>query len=164
LIVLKNQDQPTRFNFYLSIKKRRRSELYLNICSSATLLDNKPTNALSLYSPTISITKENLHSCHSETLKNKIFNFQESDQEVLCYVCFKAPADGIVMECGHGGVCYDCTMKYMLLKNQCMSCRGYAGKVARIRVKPVFGNIFKGYMTAKMVTDVDDNRCKWFLD
>jgi len=89
---------------------------------------------------------------------------KESDSENMCYVCLQEVADAVVINCGHGGFCYKCAEKYMLIKSECMACRGQAEKIAKIKTQPIFGNIFKGDMIGRLAFQVEDAGCQWFLD
>jgi len=89
---------------------------------------------------------------------------KESDNENMCYVCLQEVADAVVINCGHGGFCYKCAEKYMLIKSECMACRGQAEKIAKIKTQPIFGNIFKGDMIGRLAFQVEDAGCQWFLD
>ncbi len=33
---------------------------------------------------------------------------QEEDEE--CVICYNNPPDAVVMPCGHGGICYECSL------------------------------------------------------
>jgi hypothetical protein len=82
-----------------------------------------------------------------------------------CYVCFEKSSDSIIKECGHGGVCFSCATKYILIKNQCMVCRGTAQTVMKILPEPVRdNNIFKVYMIGKLDLVFDDKRCHWLVE
>jgi len=98
--------------------------------------------------------------------ENSLRTMKESKEmnESMCYVCMEEVADAVVINCGHGGFCYRCAERYMLMKSQCMACRGQAEKIAKIKTKPVFGKIFKGHMIGRLALQVEDSRCQWFLD
>jgi len=89
---------------------------------------------------------------------------KELTRENMCYVCLEEIADAVVINCGHGGFCYRCAEKYMLMKSECMACRGQAEKIAKIKTQPIFGNIFKGDMIGRLAFQVEDAGCQWFLD
>ena len=56
----------------------------------------------------------------------------EDENNGLCYICFTSSADAVMMECGHGGVCYDCAVEFLIKKGFCMECRGIIQNVAKI--------------------------------
>ena len=45
------------------------------------------------------------------------------EEEDLCYICDINKPDIILMDCGHGGVCKDCTLLSLKKKKNCMECR-----------------------------------------
>jgi len=49
-----------------------------------------------------------------------------------CYVCFENPCNAIVMNCGHGGVCFECALKFIKRKSQCMECRQSSNRLLKI--------------------------------
>ncbi len=32
------------------------------------------------------------------------------DEEEVCIVCYNNPPDAVLMPCGHGGICYECSL------------------------------------------------------
>lgn len=40
-----------------------------------------------------------------------------------CLVCFDKAPDAVFMMCGHGGVCYDCSLDIWKNSNECYLCR-----------------------------------------
>jgi hypothetical protein len=40
-----------------------------------------------------------------------------------CVICFEREADSVFMECGHGGMCYDCGVDIWTKSNECFLCR-----------------------------------------
>jgi len=76
-------------------------------------------------------------------------NAHEKDN--LCYICFEKVPNAVIMPCGHGGICYDCSMVFVKSKNQCMECRGPIENVVKIDPNPHVRNIIKGYETTKLV-------------
>lgn len=56
----------------------------------------------------------------------------QQEEETNCYVCFENPRNAIIMNCGHGGVCVDCALKYIKRKNQCMECRQKSNQILKI--------------------------------
>lgn len=42
----------------------------------------------------------------------------------LCLICFEGPRDAVLLECGHGGICYSCAWKcFKKKKRECPMCR-----------------------------------------
>ncbi len=51
---------------------------------------------------------------------------------VECTICFAQKANAIIIECGHGGICYDCAIKLLQAQHVCPFCRKKALAVYRI--------------------------------
>ena len=45
------------------------------------------------------------------------------DDENLCIVCYVNPPDTVLMPCGHGGVCYECSLSIWEADTGCYLCR-----------------------------------------
>ena len=41
----------------------------------------------------------------------------------LCGVCYANPPDSVYMECGHGGICYECAIDIWKSSDECYLCR-----------------------------------------
>ena len=57
--------------------------------------------------------KENLN----ESLNSLTLNEKE------CLICLEQDADAILMDCGHGGVCYNCALEIWKASSECHLCR-----------------------------------------
>lgn len=75
----------------------------------------------------------------------------ENDNENTCYICVQNPCNAVMMNCGHGGVCYDCALEFVKKKFECMQCRQKVERVVKINPDPKLGNIIKGYESIKLV-------------
>lgn len=91
----------------------RLSPTYFVPFQSSILLDDKDKISLSIND------KENGQQMKSP-LKNPI---KTKDCDNLCYICCLSPSNVILKNCGHGGVCYNCVVSHIMLKNKCMECR-----------------------------------------
>lgn len=47
----------------------------------------------------------------------------ENEEDNLCQICFTEPPTAVVLDCGHGGSCLNCTIDAMKKNNQCLFCR-----------------------------------------
>ena len=50
-------------------------------------------------------------------------------------------ADGVIMPCGHGGLCYECAIQFLKKggdMQRCHLCREYIEQVLKIDTKTVF--------------------------
>jgi hypothetical protein len=63
-----------------------------------------------------------------------------------CVVCMSASADGVLMPCGHSGICYECALQ-MLMKDAnngadnnaaCHLCRENIEQILKVDIKTVF--------------------------
>jgi len=45
------------------------------------------------------------------------------DLDALCTICCERNANAVVMNCGHGGMCYKCVLDIWNYRNQCPLCR-----------------------------------------
>jgi len=51
------------------------------------------------------------------------YESQAKNDEGICIVCMDKAANAVFMNCGHGGVCYDCAMETWKKSNFCVVCR-----------------------------------------
>jgi len=65
-----------------------------------------------------SINKDKL----KELLQNPIKKKKEI-QANTCQICFDNPPNVVIMDCGHGGLCYDCAIGAWRNSNECFLCR-----------------------------------------
>jgi hypothetical protein len=49
-----------------------------------------------------------------------------------CYICFSEPANSVVLDCGHGGICVGCAIDSMKKNNQCFLCRSTVYQIIEI--------------------------------
>ena len=55
----------------------------------------------------------------------------------VCYICFTARPDACFMECGHGGLCFDCASLIARKRpHACPFCRNRIAQVLRITGPP----------------------------
>jgi len=63
-------------------------------------------------------------------------NLDNNEEKDSCFVCESNEADAVVMECGHGGMCYECAMLGWQTSNKCHICRREIKSVLRVRNLP----------------------------
>ena len=95
---------------------------------------------------------------NEENLKTESVNFQEiakpkfckrkksldSKSEIInCVLCFDCFPDTVLMECGHGGICFRCGVKLLKLKGKCPLCRENVTLILKIDVMSQYGNFIK---------------------
>jgi len=78
---------------------------------------------------------------------------QDDEDKGLCYVCFGSEANAVMMDCGHGGVCYECATEFLLKKRECMECRRKVNRVIKISLKPQLKNIVISHELGKLVSE-----------
>lgn len=52
-----------------------------------------------------------------------------------CSMCCDNPCNAVLMECGHGGICYECSLKLWKSKGSCHMCREQISQVLQIDVE-----------------------------
>lgn len=51
--------------------------------------------------------------------------------ENLCQICFESEHSTAVLPCGHGGMCWDCSLQIFALTEECPMCRS---KIELVRI------------------------------
>jgi len=87
---------------------------------------------------------EMMNRCDLDQLK-------ENEESNLCYLCYEQESDAILMNCGHGGVCYKCVVPLIKKKNQCMECRSVVDSIHKIDLKLKNFNVLKGVEQLKVI-------------
>ena len=57
------------------------------------------------------------------TNENNTVSINDSINGATCLICFSNPPDSVIMDCGHGGICYDCAVEIWKKSNECYLCR-----------------------------------------
>ncbi|CAG9310228.1 unnamed protein product [Blepharisma stoltei] len=72
-----------------------------------------------------------------------------------CVMCCENLCNAVLMDCGHGGLCYECSLK--LWKNQgiCHMCRNEINQVLQIEIEP--SKVLKVLSTTRAVYEESDN-------
>eukprot|EP01017_Pseudomicrothorax_dubius_P050838 TRINITY_DN9682_c0_g1_i1.p1 TRINITY_DN9682_c0_g1~~TRINITY_DN9682_c0_g1_i1.p1 ORF type:complete len:411 (+),score=78.97 TRINITY_DN9682_c0_g1_i1:149-1381(+) len=60
-----------------------------------------------------------------------------------CLICFDQPPNAVFMDCGHGGICYDCGLEIWKKGEDCYLCRGTIKQLLKVDVKALEGNQVK---------------------
>jgi len=74
-----------------------------------------------------------------------------SEEEKHCYLCCERPPNAVLLNCGHGGICYDCAVNLMKTKNKCMECRGVVDGIYKVDPNPKLFDIIKGKELTKII-------------
>lgn len=70
---------------------------------------------------------------------SKMIIRQSSDSSFTskaCVMCCENSCNAVLMECGHGGLCYDCSLKLWKAQGICHMCRNEISQVLQIEVEP----------------------------
>ena len=83
-----------------------------------------------------------------EDARQAIYKIEKEEEgaENLCFICCVREANSVFMECGHGGICFECAKETWTKKTACMTCRTRIGEI--VSLKPVKGtNYMMGVST-----------------
>jgi len=71
---------------------------------------------------------------------------KNNENDNLCYICVSKAPNAIVMDCGHGGMCYECAIESWRKGNKCVMCRQEVYRILKVNFyeninvsKPVHG-------------------------
>ena len=89
-----------------------------------------------------------------EKLRAEQLADQEYVEKASCCICFSNLSDAVVMNCGHGGICYECG-KSILLSSYvaCHLCREPLVFVLQMDLS----NTYQNFINVKSATYVDDS-------
>ena len=82
----------------------------------------------------------NKKSKSSVITKNKEYSLTENSEFDKCFLCFDKACNAVFMDCGHGGLCFECAVKVKLDCGLCHICRGGIVQVLMV-VKVSGGNL-----------------------
>ena len=80
-------------------------------------------------------TKHNLSADDIATMKEIYMNRSQKtihNDEKLCYLCYDNAPNAILMNCKHGGICYECAISLVKKKNECMECRSTVDAIYKV--------------------------------
>lgn len=60
----------------------------------------------------------------------------DSSTEKPCSICYDNGSNAVIMECGHGGICYDCSLFVWKTKGTCHMCRSPITQILQIDQRP----------------------------
>ncbi|KAL4430309.1 hypothetical protein ABPG74_019468 [Tetrahymena malaccensis] len=76
-----------------------------------------------------------------------------------CLVCFDKQPDSVFMDCGHGGVCYECSLEIWKKTGECYLCRLKIVQVLQVDLKSKVYGLMKVISSTQMVQrEVDDSQ------
>lgn len=86
------------------------------------------------------IEEEKHESFKAEDEKDReIPQKQDSQSQTTCLICFDKDADAVIMDCGHGGICYGCCVELFKKKQGCYLCRKPILQVLQIEINKISG-------------------------
>eukprot|EP01017_Pseudomicrothorax_dubius_P041250 TRINITY_DN6574_c0_g1_i14.p1 TRINITY_DN6574_c0_g1~~TRINITY_DN6574_c0_g1_i14.p1 ORF type:complete len:486 (+),score=41.22 TRINITY_DN6574_c0_g1_i14:77-1534(+) len=71
----------------------------------------------------------------SEFVRSGSLNRHEQSNS-NCLICYEKPANAVIMDCGHGGLCIDCAIESWTKKDCCYLCREKVSKVLQVSLTP----------------------------
>ena len=84
--------------------------------------------------------------------KNSNITGSNPDQSITCcLICFENSPDSVFMDCGHGGVCYNCATDIFKKTGECYLCRRAIKQVLLLDLKSKDGNFIKVKASTRMV-------------
>lgn len=76
--------------------------------------------------------------------KNNTNRMSVSLTQKECCICFDSKPDAVIMECGHGGICYECGKHLLATEpNVCHLCREDITYVLKMDLSTVYSNFIK---------------------
>ena len=69
-----------------------------------------------------------------------------------CLICYDKPPDTVFMNCGHGGICYECACEILQKTGECYLCRDAIIEVLQLDLNSQRGRTFRVFGGAKMET------------
>jgi hypothetical protein len=73
-----------------------------------------------------------------------------------CCICFDSKPDAVIMECGHGGICYECGKQLIAADPRvCHLCREGISYILKMDLSTVYSNFIK-VISATFIDDDSD--------
>lgn len=92
--------------------------------------ENKRTTSLKEY-PDETVAEHRRH--FSIPMRTEIFSpTAKAAVNKLCDMCCERLCDAVIMECGHGAICYECSLEMWKTVGACHMCRGPITQVLQI--------------------------------
>lgn len=63
------------------------------------------------------------HQGNNVSFMNQSMNQSLNQSVASCLICYEKQPDAVLMECGHGGLCYDCAIDIWKKNGECYLCR-----------------------------------------
>ncbi|OMJ67913.1 hypothetical protein SteCoe_34808 [Stentor coeruleus] len=110
-----------------------------NISTSQIIIEIKdhPQKMLKMSSIFYVSLDENYDDQHEENKSEVDFNSVNIDGSIengkTCSICCEKEADAIIMNCGHGGICFDCSCEIVKKTKKCHICRTVIEKIYQFK-------------------------------
>ena len=52
-----------------------------------------------------------------------------------CKLCYSQDSDAVLMDCGHGGLCFECAVQIFRRQGQCCFCRSQVSQVLKVKAE-----------------------------
>eukprot|EP01016_Furgasonia_blochmanni_P052765 TRINITY_DN8452_c0_g2_i1.p1 TRINITY_DN8452_c0_g2~~TRINITY_DN8452_c0_g2_i1.p1 ORF type:complete len:259 (+),score=66.15 TRINITY_DN8452_c0_g2_i1:668-1444(+) len=93
-----------------------------------------------------------LNEVHNKS-KDEKMSVERSEKSVQsCLVCFDRLPDAVNMNCGHGGLCYECSIDIFKKTGECYLCRQSINQVLRIDSKSCDGKFIPVLAATNILT------------
>ena len=129
--------RPITFQARMSNSMRKTPHVLLRISSS--YFQSVKTPITSVKGRTLSLKCEFDDTCveHKRTFSNplNIETFSpmaKNSIDKLCEMCCERLCNAVIMDCGHGGICYECSLEMWKTVGFCHMCRGEIKTVLQI--------------------------------
>ena len=99
-------------------------------------------------SQSVGLTSElNLEPLFPNKKEKEVINENDGN----CYVCCEKEPNAIMMNCGHGGVCYRCAIIQVKTKAECIECRGSVEVIAYIDKESGLKDVYRSRGFSKVI-------------
>jgi len=158
----KNQIFSLKAGKYLKKKPANTDANLLDVISKEGIDQNNPaTQDRASHSLSIKMSKHYIDASEPHCHSKLYYSFDDMDildmitkrparklneNDNLCYICVSKVPNAIVMDCGHGGMCYECAIESWRKGNKCVMCRQEVVRILKVNFyeninvsKPVHG-------------------------
>jgi hypothetical protein len=128
----------------------RISSSYFQPAESPNKKANKRTLSLKTIVEDETVTHRRIFSNPSNVRKLDLsIPNSPNNNKKLCDMCVENPSDAVIMDCGHGGICYNCSLELWKTVGMCHMCRSDISQV--LQIEPADKNLVKVCSTTKAV-------------
>jgi len=117
------------------------SNSYFKGLTKDEFLDHKRKNKRRIWSILIRSNKNVKEEIGSP--EHSVIQVKEETEKPNCLICFAKYPDAVLMNCGHGGICYDCGAEMIQTKKECHMCRKEVALLLKIKTLILKQSLFK---------------------